>query len=319
MKAQVQVQSVTKDTYKIPKPIVKWVGGKTQILDTVIGLFPTQIHNYRELFVGGGSILLALLTYVKKGIITITGSVYAYDVNEQLISLYKNIQTNHDDLYNKVQEFIQEYTSANGLDVNRDPSTFVEATMSKENYYYWMRKQYNGLSVAGKNSVLGSAMFVFLNKTCFRGIYREGPKGFNVPYGHYKNPEIINKDHLIEIHDLIKDVIFTSNDFDASSKEIVTGDFVYLDPPYAPETINSFVSYTKNGFDKDQHAKLFQLCDNLTDAHTKLLMNNSNVQIIKNHFLHVKYNIHTLICKRAINSKNPSAKTSEVIITNYSL
>ena len=306
------------DSYKITKPIVKWVGGKTQIIDTVIRLFPTKIHNYRELFVGGGSVLLALLTYVKKGIITITGSVYAYDVNEQLISLYKNIQTNHIELYDKVQEFIKEYTSANGLDVNRAPSTLVEATMSKENYYYWMRKQYNGLSVAGKNSVTGSAMFVFLNKTCFRGVYREGPRGFNVPYGHYKNPEIINKDHLIEIHDLIKNVIFASSDFDASSSEIVANDFVYLDPPYAPETINSFVSYTKHGFGEGQHAKLFQLCDNLTDANIQFLMNNSNVQLIKNHFLNVKYNIHTLICKRAINSKNPSAKTSEVIITNYS-
>jgi DNA adenine methylase len=314
----VQVQTVLKDTYKIPKPIVKWVGGKTQILDTVIGLFPTQMHNYRELFVGGGSILLALLTYVKKGIITITGSVYAYDVNEQLISLYKNIQTNHIQLYDKVQEFVKEYALANGLDVNRDPSTLVEAIISKENYYYWMRKQYNGLSIADKNSVMGSAMFVFLNKTCFRGVYREGPKGFNVPYGHYKNPEIINKDHLIEIHDLIKDVIFTSDDFASSSSEIVVGDFVYLDPPYAPETINSFVSYTKHGFDEDQHAKLFKLCDNLTDAHINLLMNNSNVQLIKNHFLNIKYNNHILTCKRAINSKNPNAKTSEVIITNYS-
>jgi DNA adenine methylase len=161
-------------------------------------------------------------------------------------------------------------------------------------------------------------MFVFLNKTCFRGVYREGPRGFNVPYGHYKNPEIINKDHLTEIHCLIKDVIFASSDFDASSKEIVDGDFVYLDPPYAPETINSFVSYTKNGFDEDQHTKLFQLCDNLTERHIKLLMNNSNVQLIKNHFLNVKYTINTLTCKRAINSKNPNAKTCEVIITNYS-
>ena len=318
MIAQAQVQTVAKDTYKITKPIVKWVGGKTQIIDDVIRLFPTKIHNYREPFVGGGSVLLALLIYVKKGIITITGSIYASDLNEQLISLYKNIQTNHIALYDKVQEFIKEYTLANGLDVNRDPSTLVEATMSKENYYYWMRKQYNGFSVAGKNSVTGSAMFVFLNKTCFRGVYREGPRGFNVPYGHYKNPEIINKEHLIEIHDLIKDVIFTSNDFASSSVDIVANDFVYLDPPYAPETINSFVSYTKHGFGEEQHTKLFQLCDNLTDAHIKFLMNNSNVQLIKNHFLNVKYNIHTLICKRAINSKNPSAKTSEVIITNYS-
>ena len=311
--------NVPKETFKITKPIVKWVGGKTQIIDTVITLFPTKIHNYRELFVGGGSILLALLTYVKKGLIIITGSVYAYDVNEQLISLYKNIQTNHIELYDKIQEFIKEYALADGLDVNRDPSTLVEATMSKENYYYWMRKQYNGLSVANKNSVLGSAMFVFLNKTCFRGVYREGPRGFNVPYGHYKNPEIINKDHLIEIHDLIKDVIFASNDFAASSSEIVDGDFVYLDPPYAPETINSFVSYTKHGFDEGQHAKLFQLCDTLTERHIKLLMNNSNVDLIKNHFLNIKYNNHTLTCKRAINSKNPNAKTSEVIITNYPL
>lgn len=311
------VKDIPYNVFKIPKPILKWVGGKTQILDKVIGLFPTKICNYRESFVGGGSVLLALLSYAKNGVITITGNIYAYDLNAPLIFLYKNIQTNHNDLYNKLQELIKEYNECNGNNINRNATTLLEAKLSKENYYYWIRKQYNELTDLDKKTITGSAMFVFLNKTCFRGIFREGPKGFNVPYGHYKNPEIVNKEHLTEIHDLIKDVIFTNCDFATSLNDTNDGDFIYLDPPYAPETDTSFVSYTKYGFNIDQHTKLFNLCNVLTDKNIKIIMSNSDVPLIKKYFLNDKYKINFITCKRTINSKNPNSKSSEVIIHNY--
>jgi DNA adenine methylase len=303
-----------------PKPILKWVGGKTQILDTIINEFPENINNYHEVFLGGGSVLLALLTNVKKGIIHIKEKIYAYDLNEALIYVYKNIQLNHNELYDKTKEFVNEYNecTTTSIQVNRNPSTIQEAKQCKENYYYWIRKQYNQLYNEEKRDVLGSAMFIFLNKTCFRGIFRVGPHGFNVPYGNYKNPEIINKEHISRIHELIQEVIFECCDFTKALSNIKENDYVYLDPPYAPESDTSFVGYTEQGFNIEKHIQLFEICDNLTSENKKIMMSNSNVSIVRNHFQkETKYKIKNIECKRSINSKNPKAKTIEVIIQNY--
>lgn len=110
--------------------------------------------------------------------------------------MYKNIQSYHNELYNQIHKFITEFNDCGNGEINRNPKNIEEAKITKENYYYWIRNEYNKLSLTDKKSILGSAMFIFLNKTCFRGIFRVGPKGFNVPYGHYNNPEIINKKHL---------------------------------------------------------------------------------------------------------------------------
>ena len=158
-------------------------------------------------------------------------------------------------------------------------------------------------------------MFIFLNKTCFRGIYRVGPNGFNVPYGHYKNPKIINKNHLDNIHLLIKDVIFVSCDFSKSLKNIKNGDFVYLDPPYVPEKKTSFLGYTDSGFNLENNKKLFNEINNLENV--KIMMSNSDVKLVRDYFENNKYTIISLVCKRSINSKKPNSKTNEVIIINY--
>lgn len=304
------------ETY-ISKPILKWVGGKTQIIDKIINEFPIVINNFHDIFLGGSSVLLALLSYVKNGIIKINGKVYAYDLNEPLIYTYKNIQTNHNILFNEIQKIITEFNSCGDGTINRKPTDINEAKIAKENYYYWIRSKYNELSDADKKSVTGSAMFIFLNKTCFRGIFRVGPNGFNVPYGHYKNPKIIDKEHLNEIKELIKDVIFESCDFNKSLNKIESNDYVYLDPPYAPETNNSFVGYTKDGFDLDNHINLFKLIHKLTENDKKIMLSNADVKLVRENFENKKYNINSILCKRAINSKNPDAKAKEVIITNY--
>lgn len=307
----------------VTKPILKWVGGKTQILDKLIIEFPKEINNYHEIFLGGGSVLLALLSYVKNGIIKIHKNIYAYDINEPLIYMYKNIQSNHDELYDEIQKMISEFNSCtNNNDddtdkINRNPENIDEAKLKKENYYYWIRNQYNKLSFMEKRTSKGSAMFIFLNKTCFRGVFRVGPNGFNVPYGHYKNPEIINKEHLNEIHDLIKDVIFECCDFSISLNNIDVDDYVYIDPPYAPEKNTSFVGYTENGFNIDNHINLFHLIHKLTETNKKIILSNSDVSLIRDNFTNEKYNITSVLCKRAINSKNPKAKTKEVIIKNF--
>ena len=301
----------------ITKPLLKWVGGKTQIIYTLLGNFPVEINNYHEIFLGGGSVLFALLSYAKHGLIHINGNIYAYDVNEPLIYIYKNIQTNHNELYEILQSIIIDFNECGDGPVNRKPANIEEAKTSKENYYYWVRSQYNKLT--DKKTMICSAMFIFLNKTCFRGVFRVGPNGFNVPYGNYKNPEIINKDHLDEIHNLIQNVIFECCDFSLSlSLSIEENDFVYLDPPYAPENSKSFVGYTENGFNIENHQKLFELIHMITDKRNiKIIMNNADVSLVRDNFTTDKYNIIEILCKRSINSKNPEAKAKEVIIRNY--
>jgi len=321
----------TQKTIEIPKvkPILKWVGGKTQILDKLMKNFPQEINNYHEIFLGGGSVLLALLAHVKSNIIKINGKIYAYDLNEPLIYVYKNIQSKHEELFDKLQEIIKEFnecgkgTTKESSDssfeiLNRKPQSLEEAQMCRENYYYWIRIQYNKLSPIDKQTLTGSAMFIFLNKTCFRGVFRVGPNGFNVPYGHYNSPEIVNKEHLDEIHELIQDVIFECADFNKSlAIPFEDSDYVYLDPPYAPETSTSFVGYTENGFNIDNHQQLFQVLDNLTEKKIKLMMSNAAVTLVQSNFSEPKYNTTIILCKRAINSKNPEAKAKEVIIKNY--
>ena len=314
------VSDIISDKVEVAKPIIKWVGGKTQIIDKVIANFPIEINNYREIFLGGGSVLLALLSYAKKNIIKIRGNIYAYDLNEPLINIYKNIQSKHNELYAVLKNLIDDFSECGEcVNINRKSVNIDEAKEAKENYYYWIRNKYNSLSIADKNDVIGSAMFIFLNKTCFRGLFRVGPNGFNVPYGNYKNPEIINKNHLDIIHDLIKDVIFTCSDFRESMINIEDGDFLYLDPPYVPEKNTSFVGYTKGGFDIANHNELFAIIHTLKEKNIKMAMSNSDVEIIRNIFSANEYNytIETLVCKRSINSKNPDSKTNEVIIRNY--
>ena len=313
----------------ITKPIIKWVGGKTQIIDKIIDEYPTTMTNYHEIFLGGGSVLLALLSYKKAGHITITGggTINAYDINETLISLYKNIQSKHNELYTTLKTIIDEFNSCTDNEdsvLNRKPKNLEEALTKPENYYYWSRIKYNKLSGIEKNGILGTALFIFLNKTCFRGLYRMGPNGFNVPYGNYSQPEIINKEHLQEVHDLIQGVIFTHCDFSIplqkcidSNDSNVLNDFIYLDPPYAPENSKSFVGYNKDGFNIEQHKALFGLCNSLHLKKIKFMMSNADVELLKTHFPPDVYNTQSIEVKRTINSKKPGSKAKEVIIKDF--
>ena len=289
---------------------MKWVGGKTQIINEVLNLFPKQINNYHEPFLGGGSVLLALLSHKK---ITITGKIYASDLNSNLIGLYKNIQSNPDALITKVQDIQKIFAAAKGNIINRHAKTVEEALSSPESYYFWIRSKFNKLTKEERQSIRGSAFLLFMNKTCFRGVYREGPNGFNVPFGNYNNPTIIEPDHIRAVSALIKDVIFTCQDFSASFKAIQPNDFVYADPPYAPENTQSFVSYTSDGFDLATHTRLFA---EIKAKNVKMLLSNADVKLVKEAFPSPTYQTQIISCRRAIHSKEPSARTNEVLITN---
>jgi len=299
---------------KIQKPFLKWIGGKTQIIETVMNKFPKEIENYHEIFLGGGSVLLALLSLQKLGEIVVNKKIYAYDFNSTLINVYVNIQKNKDVLFEYINAYINEYDSIKGTVINRQASSIGEAKTSKESYYYWIRTKYRNMD---KNSIECSALFMFLNKTCFRGMYREGPNGYNVPYGHYKKtPTLISKDDLYYISELIKDVIFIHSDCSNSIKNIKQGDFVYLDPPYAPETDNSFVGYTSDGFNLEKHIELFNDIKEFNKKNIKFVMSNAKVDLVMENFN--EYNCENIIARRAINSRKPGSTTTEVIISNVS-
>lgn len=306
---------------EVKKPFMKWVGGKTQILHEIVPLFPKHINNYFEPFLGGGSVLIAFLTSKKNGDIHVDGNIYASDLNPTLIALYENIKICPRQVVSEVKKISDEYRKCkNGAVVSKEntkPLNLEDALSSTKSYYYWIRDKFNSLTRTEKTSVYGSAMFLFLNKTCFRGLYREGPNGFNVPFGNYKTPTIIDEEHILFISELFKDVIFTCNSFDIIIPLAQTGDFVYLDPPYAPENDTSFVSYTKEGFDLRSNQMLFRMCSEMKEKGIKILLSNSEVEIVKKAFPSPLYMTKIISCKRAINSKNPSARTNEVLITNF--
>jgi len=287
------------------KPFLKWVGGKTQIIDKILESFPKTMHNYHEPFLGGGSVLLAILSAKQAKQIQITGTIYASDLNPNLIYLYKAVQSNLPELIQEVKQLITQYNQYKGTAVNRKPASLEDVT-STESYYYWIRNSFNILE--DKSTIKASAMMFFLNKTCFRGVYREGPNGYNVPYGHYKNPSIMDETHMQDVSKLIQGVVFTCQPFMTSFEKIVKDDFIYLDPPYVPETATSFVGYTADGFNLEDHNKLFKECKKYS-----FVMSNSNVQLVRDAFP-IPYKTTVVLCRRAINSKKPESKTNEIII-----
>ncbi len=293
------------------KPFLKWVGGKTQIINDIVSRIPSDMNNYHEIFLGGGSVLLAVLELEKLKKIKIKNKIYAYDINKDLINVYKNIKYNKDLLFGIINYYINEFKKIKGDIINRKPVNLQEAKTSRESYYYWLRKRYNTID---KYSVECSALFMIINKLCFRGLYREGPNGFNVAYGHYKKlPCIITKNNLDKISKLIQKVEFINMGFEQSIKKVLPGDYVYLDPPYVPlPGSKGFVKYVKKGFNKEKHELLFTEIKNLNNI--KFTMSNAKTDLVIDNFKN--YHIIKIWAKRKINSKNPGSKAREVIIYN---
>jgi DNA adenine methylase len=254
------------------KPFLKWVGGKTQIIDSVLSKFPDECDSYHEPFVGGGAVLLGMLS---SGC-CVKNKIYASDFNKSLIDLYKLVQSDPDKLIGGVTSY-----TTNGF---------------TEDDYYRMRTEFREDHDPVK--------FLILNKTCFRGLYREGPHGFNVPWGHYKTLSIMDEDNIREVSTLIKNVEFKWQSFEVSMDKVARGDFVYMDPPY----VGTFDAYIKNGFSA-KHDTLFTLSKKLP---CPFVMSNSNDTVVLDSFK--DYSIQTLVARRAINSKNPGKTALEVII-----
>ena len=303
---------------KFQKPFIKWVGGKTQMIEKIVEKIPCEIENYHEVFLGGGSVLLALLTLKKNGEIKIKNKIYAYDFNPSLINTFNQIKKNYEKVVNDISPIIEEFSKIplNTQGQKGKPQEINSTTYknSREHYYYWIRDKYNACE---KNDTMAAAYFIFLNKTGFRGMYREGKNGFNIPYGlkDKKNvPKIIDENILKKVSVLIQEVEFIHADFEVSIKNIKEGDFVYFDPPYAPEKKDSFVDYTEQGFNLEKHKKLFSEIKKLNERNISFLMSNANVEFVVENF--ADFHREEFLARRAINSKNPGKKAKELFIYN---
>ena len=311
------------------KPLLKWVGGKSQLLNEIFPLFPEKIDNYYEPFIGGASILFELLNNIQNKKMIVKKSINVYDNNKNLIIFYNTIKNNSDLFNEKIKILKSEYENCGNNKINAKkisyPINKESIIESKELFYYYIRQEYNKLinitTDCDNKDIMISVYLLFLNKTCFRGLYRIGPNGFNVPYGNYKNPSIFDENEINHISTLLNkyNVIFTYQSFEElfEKNEFSKDDFIYLDPPYVPENSKSFVSYNEDGFNENKHKKLFTY---VKDLNCKFLMSNSDTPLLYEFFVQQvgktdkNYNIKKIKAKRAIKSNDPTATTNELLI-----
>lgn len=273
---------------KLVIPVVKWVGGKRQLLDDLLPLLPKQLVTYCEPFIGGGAMLFKLQPNI----------AYINDINEDLISLYRVIKNNVENLILALQMHRNE-----------------------ENYFYEVRDwDRNKAKYDMLTEIQKAARFVFLNKTCYNGLFRVNNSGeFNSPFGSYKNPNIVNAPTLraVSVYFNSSNINFSCGDYADVLAELPRGTFVYLDPPYDPvsDTAN-FTGYARGGFTKDDQIRLRKSCDLLTQRGVKFMLSNSSTDFIREEYK--AYNITTVKAKRAINSDaTKRGQVDEVVVRNY--
>lgn len=295
-------------TNKIAKPFLKWAGGKTQLLNKIEKHLPDSINTdsftYIEPFVGSGAVLFWMLEKypnLEKAVIN--------DINEDLINSYLTIKYNVKDLIDILKKWEVEYHSlANNLE-------------AKKEYYYEKRTLFNARS---SEQTLQSAIFIFLNRTCFNGLYRVNRKNeFNVPIGSYKRPQICNEENLLAVSEVLQRVEILNGDYSETINYIDANTFFYFDPPYKPlSETSSFNSYAKDEFDDAEQIRLKEFCDLLDEQNHKWILSNSDVKgkDINNNFfddLYAAFNIFRVNARRSINANpNKRGKLTELLISN---
>ncbi|WP_315270707.1 DNA adenine methylase [Oribacterium sinus] len=271
------------------KPFVKWAGGKRQLLGEILERIPHTFENYIEPFLGGGAVLFALQP--KRALIN--------DINASLIHTYKTIAS-------EPQEFI--------VKIKELDSRISEG--GKE-YYYLIRDLYNSKLMREEFDLELAAIFIFLNKHCFNGLYRVNAKGlFNVPYNNSKK-DSIDEEVILEVSKYLKNITICLGDFEDACKSAKEGDFIFLDSPYAPLNPSSFESYTKEGFDMESHVRLSKLFDNLTQKGCYCMLTNHNTEFINDLYGNKGYKMDVVSVKRMINSDASKRTGEEIIICNY--
>ena len=274
-----------------PKPFVKWAGGKRQLMSELEKNFPTKFGTYLEPFLGGGAVMFDLLT--KEHNLKCNVS----DLNSDLVLSYVTIRDRLEKLIESLENHSKNY--------HKDST----------GYYYEVRNQ------EPKNQIEKVSRLLFLNKTCFNGLYRVNSKGkFNVPLGRYTNPNIVNKENLQAVSKTLQSgkIKISCRDFSSIIKDAKKGDFVYFDPPYQPvsDTAN-FTSYTHRDFTEDDLERLADLANQLNSKGCNVMLSNSNSKTVKKLFSS-GWKIREIKANRAINS-NSQKRTGhkEIIIKNY--
>lgn len=295
------------------KPFVKWAGGKGSLLNQINKYYPISLKNgeidcYIEPFVGGGAVLIDILQNYK------VKEAYAFDINLDLINSYNVIKNNVNVLIDKLKIKEKEFLS---LDLK-----------DRKEYFYNIRNQYNSYKLQKNEISIDKAVqFIFLNRTCFNGLYRVNKSGdFNVPMGNYKNPTICDEKNLKALSKLIKKVKFEYGDYKSSKKYVKENTFIYFDPPYRPLNMTSgFTSYTKEDFDDENQRELAKFYKEISDMDIKVMLSNSNPKNTNkedNFFedIYNGFNINEVYAKRMINADSSGrGAISELLITNYDL
>lgn len=271
-------------------PVVKWVGGKRQLLNSIKTLVPSKFTTYCEPFVGGGAVLFSLQP--SKAVIN--------DLNSDLMTVYQVIQTDVDNLIVELSQH------------ENTPEHFYQVRdMDRD------KAGYQKLSDVQK-----AARLLYLNKTCYNGLFRVNSSGeFNSPFGYYKNPNIVNESVLRAVSNYMNtcDIKLCNQDFAGVLKQLPEGSFVYLDPPYDPVSDTaSFTGYNKGGFDRNEQIRLKECCDDLSRRGIKFLLSNSSTKFIRDLYQNQNYIIKIVEAKRAINSvASKRGAVKEVLIRNY--
>ncbi|AVP49665.1 DNA adenine methylase [Williamsoniiplasma luminosum] len=273
------------------KPIIKWVGGKSQLLNELNARKPEQFNNYFELFVGGGAFALNL----NKDKTTIS------DLNEELINMYQCIRDNVDEVIEIINQFKVLY--------NENPEKFYYELRNLDKDENFIQNNTNNFRAARK---------IFLNKTCFNGLYRVNSKNqFNVPWNQNQNtPGVYDEKNLIEVSSFLKKINIKNQNYKDSLKDIKKGDFVYLDPPYDKVKKDTFVDYTKDNFGEKEQEELADFAKLINNKNAYFMISNHNTPLINE--LYKDFKIEIVHARRNVNSKgNNRGIVEEVIITNY--
>ena len=269
------------------QPFLKWAGGKRQLLPEIRKYVPKQYETYYEPFVGAGAVLFDLQP--KKAVIN--------DINVELVNTYHVIREHVDELVETLKKH-----------------------KNDKDYYYHIRNLDRTAEFHQLSMIERSARMIYLNKTCFNGLYRVNRQGqFNVPYGKYKNPNIVNEEVLRAVHHYLtnNDITILNVDFVQAVETAKAGDFIYFDPPYDPvsETA-SFTSYSLGGFDRDDQLRLRDLFIELHERGCYVLLSNSATEFIQD--IYADFHVELISASRAINSvASKRGKIAEVLVRNY--
>jgi len=292
----------------IAKPFLKWAGGKGQLINTFDKMFPNElkegkIKTYIEPFVGGGAVLFHVLQNYN------IEKTYINDINKELINCYRCIKTDVNEVIKQLEVLEKEYLSCD----------------DRTKYFYNVRDRYNSIHLNEHYDFEKCADFIFLNHTCFNGLYRVNKSGkFNVPHGKYKNPLICDKDNLLACSKLLQKVEISFGSYEQVLSNADNNTFIYFDPPYRPLVENnSFVSYDKSGFDDKDQIKLAENFKDLDKKDCLLMLSNSdpkNTNENDNFFddLYNDFEIERVYAKRMINCQaSKRGDITEIVVMNY--